>query len=77
MQAGGDEHTMTDQSLKAAIRDSSSVDEDFVLSVPNSIDLAEAGPLLCTGITTYFTLRHWSVAPGKKVAIAGLGGLRH
>jgi uncharacterized zinc-type alcohol dehydrogenase-like protein len=53
------------------------VDEDFVLSIPNSIDLAEAGPLLCAGITTYSPLRHWSVAPGKKVAIAGLGGLGH
>jgi uncharacterized zinc-type alcohol dehydrogenase-like protein len=53
------------------------VDEDFVLSVPNSIDLAEAGPLLCAGITTYSPLRHWSIAPGKKVAIAGLGGLGH
>ena len=53
------------------------VDEDFVLSIPPSIDLAEAGPLLCAGITTYSPLRHWSVAPGKKVAIAGLGGLGH
>jgi len=53
------------------------VDEDFVLSIPDSIDLAEAGPLLCAGITTYSPLRHWSVAPGKKVAIAGLGGLGH
>jgi len=51
------------------------VAEDFVLSIPDSIDLAEAGPLLCAGITTYSPLRHWSVAPGKKVAIAGLGGL--
>ena len=51
------------------------VAEDFVLSIPHSIDLAEAGPLLCAGITTYSPLRHWSVAPGKKVAIAGLGGL--
>jgi uncharacterized zinc-type alcohol dehydrogenase-like protein len=53
------------------------VDEDFVLSIPASVDLAEAGPLLCAGITTYSPLRHWSVAPGKKVAIAGLGGLGH
>jgi uncharacterized zinc-type alcohol dehydrogenase-like protein len=53
------------------------VDEDFVLKVPASIDLAEAGPLLCAGITTYSPLRHWGVAPGKKVAIAGLGGLGH
>jgi alcohol dehydrogenase (NADP+) len=53
------------------------VDEDFVLSIPDSIDLAEAGPLLCAGITVYSPLRHWSVAPGKKVAIVGLGGLGH
>jgi uncharacterized zinc-type alcohol dehydrogenase-like protein len=53
------------------------VDEDFVLNIPDSIDLAEAGPLLCAGITTYSPLRHWSVAPGKKVAIVGLGGLGH
>lgn len=53
------------------------VDEDFILHIPDSIDLAEAGPLLCAGITTYSPLRHWSVAPGKKVAIAGLGGLGH
>jgi alcohol dehydrogenase (NADP+) len=49
------------------------VDEDFVLKIPASIDLAEAGPLLCAAITTYSPLRHWGVAPGKKVAIAGLG----
>jgi len=53
------------------------VDEDFVLSIPDSIDLAEAGPLLCAGITVYSPLRHWSVALGKKVAIVGLGGLGH
>src|SRR2546423_1672350 len=53
------------------------VDEDFVLSIPASIDLADAGPLLCAGITTYSPLRHWSVAPGKKVLVAGLGGLGH
>jgi len=32
---------------------------------------------LCAGITTYSPLRHWSVAPGKKVLVAGLGGLGH
>ncbi|WP_233595803.1 MULTISPECIES: NAD(P)-dependent alcohol dehydrogenase [Corallococcus] len=53
------------------------VDEDFVLSIPDSIDLAEAGPLLCAGITVYSPLRHWSVAPGQNVAIVGLGGLGH
>jgi uncharacterized zinc-type alcohol dehydrogenase-like protein len=45
--------------------------------VPNSIDLAEAGPLVCAGITVYSPLRHWGVGPGKKVGIVGLGGLGH
>jgi uncharacterized zinc-type alcohol dehydrogenase-like protein len=30
-----------------------------------------------SSVTTYSPLRHWSVAPGKKFAIAGLGGLGH
>src|SRR5437667_10944099 len=33
--------------------------------------------MLCAGITCYSPLRHWSVAPGKKVAVIGLGGLGH
>jgi uncharacterized zinc-type alcohol dehydrogenase-like protein len=33
------------------------VDEDFVINVPDAIDLAEAGPLLCAGITVYSPLR--------------------
>jgi uncharacterized zinc-type alcohol dehydrogenase-like protein len=53
------------------------VDEDFVLKIPTAIDLADAGPLLCAGITTYSPLRHWSVAPGQRVAVLGLGGLGH
>jgi uncharacterized zinc-type alcohol dehydrogenase-like protein len=53
------------------------VDEDFVLRIPDSIDLSEGGPLLCAGITCYSPLRHWSVAPGKIVAVLGLGGLGH
>ncbi len=53
------------------------VDADFVLSVPEGIDLAEAAPLLCAGITTYSPLRRWGAGPGRKVAVVGLGGLGH
>lgn len=53
------------------------VDEDFVIHVPDAIELAEVGPLLCAGITVYSPLRHWGVTPGKKVAIIGMGGLGH
>ena len=53
------------------------VTEAFVLRVPDSLDPAAAAPLLCAGITTYSPLRHWNAGPGKKVGIAGLGGLGH
>ncbi len=53
------------------------VDEDFLVSVPASIDLAEAGPMMCAGITVYSPLRRWNVGPGKTIAVSGLGGLGH
>jgi uncharacterized zinc-type alcohol dehydrogenase-like protein len=53
------------------------VDEDFVIDIPDAIDLAHAGPMLCAGITVYSPLRRWSVGPGKKVGVVGLGGLGH
>jgi uncharacterized zinc-type alcohol dehydrogenase-like protein len=53
------------------------VDADFVLSIPEGVDLSAAAPLLCAGITTYSPLRHWGAGPGRKVAVVGLGGLGH
>ena len=53
------------------------VDEHFVLSVPENLDLAAVAPLLCAGITTWSPLRHWNAGPGSKVAVVGLGGLGH
>ncbi len=57
--------------------DSIVVKEHFVLHVPSNLNLAEAAPLLCAGITTYSPMRHWGVNKGKKVGIVGLGGLGH
>jgi uncharacterized zinc-type alcohol dehydrogenase-like protein len=51
--------------------------EHFVLSLPESLDMAHAAPLLCAGITTFSPLSHWKVGPGMKVGIIGLGGLGH
>ncbi|WHY62440.1 NAD(P)-dependent alcohol dehydrogenase [Cytobacillus firmus] len=53
------------------------VQEEFVLSIPDSIGLDAAAPLLCAGITTYSPLNHWEAGPGKKVAVVGMGGLGH
>jgi uncharacterized zinc-type alcohol dehydrogenase-like protein len=53
------------------------VDENYVLRMPRNLPLDASAPLLCAGITLYSPLRHWEAGPGKKVAIAGLGGLGH
>jgi alcohol dehydrogenase (NADP+) len=53
------------------------VTEDFVLRIPDSLDLDVAAPLLCAGITTYSPLNRWAAGQGKKVAVVGLGGLGH
>lgn len=53
------------------------VRREFVLRVPDALDMAQAAPLLCAGITSYSPLRHWKVGPGMKVGVVGLGGLGH
>nr|WP_233158009.1 NAD(P)-dependent alcohol dehydrogenase [Actinokineospora bangkokensis] len=54
------------------------VAEDFVVRIPEGVDLPEAAPLLCAGITTYSPLRHWGAGTDRKrVAVVGLGGLGH
>lgn len=53
------------------------VDEDFVLRIPENLNLAATAPLLCAGITTYSPLKHWNVRAGMKVGIVGIGGLGH
>lgn len=53
------------------------VDENYVVRVPDSLSLDVAAPLLCAGITTYSPMRHFGVKQGMKVGIIGLGGLGH
>ena len=53
------------------------VDEKYLLKVNATENLEGVAPLLCAGITTYSPLKKWGAGPGKRVAIAGLGGLGH
>jgi len=53
------------------------VDENYVLRVPDKMNLAEAAPLLCAGITTYSPLRRHNLGKGQNVGVVGLGGLGH
>ena len=45
--------------------------------MPESLDPAEAAPLLCAGITTFNALRHSGARPSDLVAVQGIGGLGH
>ncbi len=45
--------------------------------MPESLDAAEAAPLLCAGITTFNALRHSGALPSDLVAVQGIGGLGH
>lgn len=53
------------------------VDQNYILKIPEKLDLAAAAPLLCAGITTYSPLRMWKIGKEHNVAILGLGGLGH
>jgi D-arabinose 1-dehydrogenase-like Zn-dependent alcohol dehydrogenase len=50
---------------------------EAVARMPESLDPADAAPLLCAGITTFNALRHSGALPGDLVAIQGIGGLGH
>ena len=50
---------------------------EALAAIPESLNAAEAAPLLCAGITTYNALRHSGAMPGDLVAVVGIGGLGH
>jgi D-arabinose 1-dehydrogenase-like Zn-dependent alcohol dehydrogenase len=50
---------------------------EALAAIPESLDAAEAAPLLCAGITTFNALRHSGAFPGDLVAVVGIGGLGH
>lgn len=57
---------------------------DFVIApaaalarIPDGLSPAEAGPLMCAGLTTFNSLRHAGAQSGDLVAVLGIGGLGH
>ena len=52
-------------------------DANAVVSLPDSLDAAEAAPVLCAGVTTYNALRNAPLRSGDLVAVQGIGGLGH
>jgi D-arabinose 1-dehydrogenase-like Zn-dependent alcohol dehydrogenase len=50
---------------------------EALAAIPDTLSDAEAGPLLCAGVTTFNALRHSGASPGDLVAVQGVGGLGH
>jgi len=53
------------------------VRQEFVVKIPEGISPAEAAPILCAGVTTYSPMKHWGLAAGQTLGVAGIGGLGH
>jgi propanol-preferring alcohol dehydrogenase len=45
--------------------------------VPAELDLVEAAPLFCPGITAYGAISKLDLSPGHRLAVFGLGGVGH
>jgi len=52
-------------------------DAGFCFPLPEGLDPATAGPLLCAGLTVFSPLERLGVGPGSRVGIVGVGGLGH
>ncbi len=50
---------------------------DYATPVPANLDLVDAAPLFCPGITAYGAVDKLDVGPGDVVAVFGLGGVGH
>ncbi|WP_062301435.1 alcohol dehydrogenase AdhP [Demequina subtropica] len=53
------------------------VDSRYCPILPDGVDLAAAGPILCAGVTVYKGLKMTDTQPGDWVLISGIGGLGH
>ncbi|WP_062465089.1 alcohol dehydrogenase AdhP [Demequina soli] len=53
------------------------VDSRYCPILPAGVDLAQAAPILCAGVTVYKGLKMTDTKPGDWVLISGIGGLGH
>lgn len=53
------------------------VDARNVMKLPAGLDVAEAAPLFCAGVTSYHGVEDCGLQPGQWIAVIGCGGLGH
>ena len=49
----------------------------WVCPIPEGLDPAKAGPLLCGGITVFSPFLNFDIKPTHRVGVVGIGGLGH
>jgi uncharacterized zinc-type alcohol dehydrogenase-like protein len=49
----------------------------WTIPLPDGLDIASAGPLLCGGITVFSPLLTFDIKPTQHVGVVGIGGLGH
>lgn len=49
----------------------------WAVPLPEELDPAQAGPLLCGGVTVFSPLTTFNVSPTHRVGVVGIGGLGH
>ncbi|KAJ3096320.1 hypothetical protein HDU97_006021 [Phlyctochytrium planicorne] len=53
------------------------VRSQFAVKIPDALPSNVAAPLLCAGVTVFSPLKRFGAGPGKRVGVAGIGGLGH
>jgi propanol-preferring alcohol dehydrogenase len=67
----------TGYSVDGGFADYVVADAAFVGLVPEAVDLFDAAPLTCAGVTTYKAVKVSGTRPSDLVAVFGIGGLGH
>ena len=49
----------------------------FAIPLPEALDSADAGPLMCAGTTVFTPMLRFGVTPWMRAAVLGIGGLGH
>ena len=49
----------------------------WTIPLPDGLDLASAGPLLCGGMTVFKPFVEYAIPPTARVGVVGIGGLGH
>ena len=62
---------------KGGFADKLRADWQWVIPLPDSIDIESAGPLLCGGITVFKPLLMHHITATSRVGVIGIGGLGH